>query len=535
MKKIIKYFFTVAVLGSMVVFQSCKKDKAEAPKPNARFDFKVDADNNLKVAFSNLSLNATSYAWDFGDGETSTEENPTHTYTAAKVYTVRLTASGDGGSHQRDQEVDTRTPLNKLAGDGTAPKVWKMVREGVAINQEWLAEGETEWKFQWNFGDGGVARFDQRTCLLVDEFLFSADGTFEYKTGGSYWSNPVLKTSWGCQDDATPIEGPDGQDYSAWGSGTHKFDYNFDEDKLTLTGMGAHLGFFSIGTDGKVTEPQPGVVYAVDQLDDIEGGVDTLKINSTYTKDDGSKQRFSYVFVSYDNPNDEPSIPGPPPTTDFEFAVNGLEVTFTNKSELADSYLWDFGDGETSTEENPVHTYAGDGAYSVVLTATNVDGSTDKSTNILFGPLNLDFEGTPLSWFAFGGASVVVVPNPASGSINTSANVRRVDQPKGVKTWAGIGFKSSGTFDFSAKSTIKVKVYTEEPVGKIVRIRLEGPDVPKKDLDLPTTKSGQWEQMSFTYDANEDSNKYDKFVLYFDKEGDKSAKTVFFFDDLVQE
>lgn len=53
------------------------------------------------------------------------------------------------------------------------------------------------------------------------------------------------------------------------------------------------------------------------------------------------------------------------------------DVKFNNKSENAVSYLWDFGDGETSTEENPTHTYAEKGEYEVNLVAEGEDGSTD--------------------------------------------------------------------------------------------------------------------------------------------------------------
>jgi PKD repeat protein len=57
------------------------------------------------------------------------------------------------------------------------------------------------------------------------------------------------------------------------------------------------------------------------------------------------------------------------PDAAFTFAAEQLTVTFTNGSENATSYLWDFGDGTTATLENPVHTYAVAGTYAVTLTA----------------------------------------------------------------------------------------------------------------------------------------------------------------------
>lgn len=53
------------------------------------------------------------------------------------------------------------------------------------------------------------------------------------------------------------------------------------------------------------------------------------------------------------------------------------EVVFYNQSHNADQYLWDFGDGAASTEENPVHTYDVPGIYHVTLTASNGSGSKD--------------------------------------------------------------------------------------------------------------------------------------------------------------
>jgi len=65
----------------------------------------------------------------------------------------------------------------------------------------------------------------------------------------------------------------------------------------------------------------------------------------------------------------------PLPAADFTFVVSNLIVTFTNGSANADTYLWDFGDGITSTLDNPVHTYAANGTYTVTLSATGVCGT----------------------------------------------------------------------------------------------------------------------------------------------------------------
>ncbi len=68
--------------------------------------------------------------------------------------------------------------------------------------------------------------------------------------------------------------------------------------------------------------------------------------------------------------------------TDFDYNMNGLEVNFTNLSTNADSYFWDFGDGNTSTDTNPIHQYISAGTYQVSLTTTKGNCSETVIKNI---------------------------------------------------------------------------------------------------------------------------------------------------------
>jgi len=68
------------------------------------------------------------------------------------------------------------------------------------------------------------------------------------------------------------------------------------------------------------------------------------------------------------------------PDAAFIWTENSLEVTFTNQSTGGGTYLWNFGDGNTSTEVQPVHTYSSSGSYTVTLTITN-DCGTDVFTD----------------------------------------------------------------------------------------------------------------------------------------------------------
>jgi PKD repeat protein len=99
------------------------------------------------------------------------------------------------------------------------------------------------------------------------------------------------------------------------------------------------------------------------------------------------------------------------PISNFSFVKNQSEVTFTNLSENADSYLWDFGDTQTSTDVNPIHDYASSDNYHVVLTATNQCSQDAFYSNIHITTINLDeFEGLNISLY----------PNPSSGLVTVN-------------------------------------------------------------------------------------------------------------------
>ena len=79
--------FTVHLFVSGVfIFGACKNDEEEVPLPTASFTYELDQTNLLLVAFTSTTTNATNFNWNFGDGNTSAEEHPTHTYSEAGNY-----------------------------------------------------------------------------------------------------------------------------------------------------------------------------------------------------------------------------------------------------------------------------------------------------------------------------------------------------------------------------------------------------------------------------------------------------------------
>jgi PKD repeat protein len=102
------------LLGTLAL-TSCDNGGDAAPAPTANFDYEK---NGLVVTFTNKSTNAKTYAWDFGDNTTSTEQTPVHTYAAYGVYTVKLSVTGDGGSASANPDDITLAKSSPVVIDG---------------------------------------------------------------------------------------------------------------------------------------------------------------------------------------------------------------------------------------------------------------------------------------------------------------------------------------------------------------------------------------------------------------------------------
>ena len=125
---------------------------AVTPAPVANFSAdKTSGAAPLAVQFSNSSTNATSWSWNFGDNTSSTAQNPSKTYSSAGTYTVKLTATGSGGSHTvtKTNYITVNQPTAPVANfsanqtSGTAPLTVQFANSST---------NSTSWS--WNFGDG---------------------------------------------------------------------------------------------------------------------------------------------------------------------------------------------------------------------------------------------------------------------------------------------------------------------------------------------------------------------------------------------
>jgi len=321
----------------------------------------------LTVKFSDDSKMANSWAWDFGDGGTSTEKNPTHVFAAVGKYTVKLTATNEIGINEKiETEYINVTPLAILTGGGLL-KNGNMEAKGNwtedflntgAGNNPVATWNATETKP--NAGQGGYLLIEGPAAgagvqyAIYQKVHLSRDSVYVFD-GAFRDLSPNLKNFWtevyiGAQPagngaDYGATEGKMIAKFDAWNAGS------------AVAGLN---GTFKIhaGTYSTFTPETTGDYYFVLKIGTWDGpgfkiAVDELSLTPARTK----------PAVSF--------------TATNAVGFPALKTVFANSSKFANSYKWDFGDGSAiSTEENPEHTYTAVGTYTVKLTATNEKGDS---------------------------------------------------------------------------------------------------------------------------------------------------------------
>ena len=279
---------------------SCSKDDDEpAADPIASFQYEVSEDNHLEVKFMNFSQNAVSYSWDFGDGNSSTEENPTHIYDEADTYVVTLTATNaDGVSRDFSETIILEDPdvvLAMLAGE--VSKTWKLYRVGTSMGVGENIDNPRGW---WSLENDG-----SRPCKYYHEFTFHRNGDYVFDDKGYMWGEGGVfhEDLVGECIEAIPANmvGPEGEDLSPWLGGTHAFELNPNTMKVTLTGLGAWIGIVKVGTEGEVTVPQSSVTFEIEFEE--RDGYDYMHVFFVY---DWGVWSFSYAH--YHDPSQEPDV-----------------------------------------------------------------------------------------------------------------------------------------------------------------------------------------------------------------------------------
>lgn len=140
------YFFNGPVEARLDNFSIDVGAEGSVP-PSAGFNIEQSESNFLEYTFTNTSTNATSYEWDFGDGNMSTEESPTHVYASANEYTITLTATSDVGlSTTFSKTINILAPVTAAFTFQVDPDDYR--------TYDFMDASEGAVMLLWEFGDG---------------------------------------------------------------------------------------------------------------------------------------------------------------------------------------------------------------------------------------------------------------------------------------------------------------------------------------------------------------------------------------------
>ncbi len=294
-------FLSMAMIAMLGFFTACEKDEndePDVPNPFADFDYEVSEENPLQVSFTNKSTNSETYMWDFGDGNTSTEENPTHEFAEAGAYDVVLTATNSADVSTNVTKTVDLVESTMLAGDNS--KTWKLYREGISMSFGPSAEDQSWWP--------GLENDGSRPCVYYHEFTFTADGTFEFNDNGVFWGEFGV---WDPESDlyetcfeAIPenMVNVNGDDVSEWLSGSYEYTYDREGGSVTLNGLGAWIGIPKLGTSGETLVPVESVTFDVTFTENA--GYDLMTVGFDY----GDAGYWKITYASYSDPSLEPDV-----------------------------------------------------------------------------------------------------------------------------------------------------------------------------------------------------------------------------------
>ncbi len=452
-------------------------------EPTADFDVSI-TDRTVDLTYT--GNRGTSFDWSFGDGNSSTEENPSHTYSEDGEYTIELTVSNDCGTATSDVLVEIATfpaaSVEVIPTEGCEPlSVFFDASESTNVDD-----------YYWEFDGGNPSTSTNDTVSVtysdpgVYDVLFIAsnengDDTIslenyitvdplpeaEFSTG----VNGLTVTFFNLSQDYTDVfwDFGDGQTTSQ-NSPEHTYDDvgTYTVELVASNGCGADTFSLELELYVPVQISFSGNPISGCATLGVQFTNSTLYADSVQWNFEGGNPSTSFdfePFVFYENEGafdveiiawnasfsdtllleDYIEVDGPP-VAGFSFFLDHPTVEFTNTSTSGNTYSWDFGDGNNSTEENPVHEYQSDGVYTVVLTVTNDCGSdefiqeititTDPVANFSADPV----EGCP-------GLNVQFSDQSSSNVVEWSWNFEGGTPLSSSEQNPVVTYSTSGTFD----------------------------------------------------------------------------------------
>ncbi len=304
----------------------------------------------LPVSFRDLSTGIpTSWLWDFGDGNLSTLQNPSHIYTSSGIFTVTLTVTNEHGMDTSSQ-VDTITvDFIPPAANFTASVTGGLSPLPVDFTDTSALGIPTSWS--WDFGDGGSS------TLQNPSHTYTASGvyTVSLMATNAYGSTTQVQTDLVAVDFIPPLAG-----FSATPTtGASPYVVTFTDE--STAGIATSWAWnFGDGVGSSLQNPThtytvPGF-YSVSLIASNAYGSNTLILTD-------------YIEVTA-GPTILANFTGTPTS-----GTAPLQVSFTDLS-IGNIIAWDwnFGDGGSSSLQNPTHTFLTPDEYDIALTVTNALG-----------------------------------------------------------------------------------------------------------------------------------------------------------------
>lgn len=293
--------------------------------------------DTAEVTFSNYSASSksSSYSWDFGDGNISNIKHPVHTYAKAGTYFINLTVF-DSLSNCTSTYFDSLSivfPQNCLAA-------FNFTVFGDSVDIQNTASNFTHLLYE--FGDG-----DSSTALNLVH-TYASNGA--YQLCQTVYDSISLCTNTICQTVVINVAPPCSAGFS----------HTINQDTIKILSSASNFSniLYDFGDGDTTSQLNPTHIYQ-----NSGRYIISQTVNSGNTVG-------ACIDVFYDTVNI--SVP-PPCVSDFSFITNDKQLTIFNRAINYTSIRYDFGDGTSSTQASPIHTYLDSGSYTVCQTIMNIN------------------------------------------------------------------------------------------------------------------------------------------------------------------
>ncbi len=343
---------------------------------------------NQPVTFTNTSVSAINFDWDFGDGGTSNLVSPSYNYSNSGTFTVTLI--GTSITFGCKDSITQTVQVNALP----IPIVSSDVQFGCMPLLVNFTNNSTNTTFHsWDFGDGNTS--------------ISATPAHTFTSAGIFTINYVAENLNGCKDSVQlqvnvyPIP-------NANFTLSNQYSCSLPTTVNTLNNSTGAIGYqWDFGNGNTSVLNNPTINYTA---------AGQYAINLIATNTYGCKDTAAQTFNAYITP----TVSFTPSAT---IGCEPMSVTFANQTQNANTYLWQFSDGTTSTNAAPTHIFTSQGIYGATLIATS--NATCSDTLILSNIITVN--PSPTSDFTYEQQYTDGVPNGTIHFTNASIGATTYD------------------------------------------------------------------------------------------------------------